>query len=260
MELIIQLFQYSYNENEDNYMIHCKNTRQSEYNNCLLKNLEHKYVNKIHIFVQNRDDEEYFKNIVGSYIDKCKFILFQRGQPHYKDLIQYAYTLPDNTVISIMNGDIFFDEEIEFDVIDKYVHKNQMFALSRHEYTTENHTICKKDTCPFIWKWIGGSADTFIMRTPIMNNINLDTIDHKQNIGGAEGVFLKNLNIAGYYIWNASIQIRTIHLHRIRSSLESYPDMLFELFDEFGMRKGFMACPIILPNVNSGIAGLERRN
>ena len=253
MELIIQLFQFSYNHEDSDYVRSCKNTRKDEYNRCLLHNLANKYENKIHIFVQNVNDENYFKQIVGSYIDKCKFILFEKGQPHYKDFIEYAYTLPDNTVISIMNADIMFEHDLDFSLIDKYVHTNQMFGLSRHEYTTENHTICRKDTCRFIWINVGGSADTFIMRTPIMDTVQLDRIDHKQNLGGAEGAFLKCLNLAGYYIWNASIQIRTIHLHTMRGPLEYYTDINTK-------DNSFMSCPIVLPDVhNSGIAGLEWR-
>jgi len=220
MDIIIQLFLYSRNSDDTEEIKHKKHVRESEYSHCFRENLSRDYVNRIHILLVNPDDEIHFKSLAGEYEYKCKFIPFGR-QPHYKDFIQYAYTIDDNRILCIMNGDILLDKQLPFDLIKKNVKDLNMFGITRHEYSGETHSICNIYTCQLIHEY-KGSHDMFIIHTPISKNIKLEDIDFKQNTYGAENIFQRTLKNAGYSFKNPAFQIKGFHLHKNIVYFESY--------------------------------------
>jgi hypothetical protein len=221
MELIVQLFRHKYNERDNEYTKQRKIFRQLEYDFCFQTNVRNPLVNKMHIFVENTDDINEFIRLAENNTHKLTFIHFGK-QPHYKDFIEYIQTsIPDNRVACIMNGDLFIDPQLKYSYIEKYIQGTTMFGLTRHELTDEKHSVCNIDTCNLIHNY-WGSADVFLMRTPIVKTIPLEKINFKQNVFGAENIFQKTLKEAGYTILNPCHQIRTFHVHRHRAYFQEY--------------------------------------
>ena len=230
MELIIQLFRYkrclvekahiwsvtTYQEQIDP----AKEHREHEFQRCFQHNLSLPYVNKIHVFLENPQDQSHFTNIAGEHLNKCVFIPFGR-QPHYRNLLEYAKTLPDDIIFCIMNSDILLDEKNDFSLIKKHVTGTNGFGLTRHEYTTPDHEVCNVHTCMLLHDY-HGSHDMFILQNPLLTNIDMNAIDFKQNTGGAEAIFQKTLKNAGYSLKNPSFQIRGFHIHSPRNYFEDY--------------------------------------
>jgi hypothetical protein len=221
MELLVQLFCHRISPKDNDYIKVRKQIRQQEYNFCFIRNLHHPHIAKMHIFLENPDDMHYYVQLAGPLATKLMFIPFG-SQPHYKDFIQYAQEkIPENTLICIQNGDILLDPALPFSLIDETVRDMTMFGLTRHEFTDEEHTTCNLDTCNLIHNY-WGSADTFLMRTPLSPSISLKDIDFKQNLFGAENVFQKYLKQAGYTIRNPCYQIRIFHVHQHRAYFHEY--------------------------------------
>jgi FkbM family methyltransferase len=222
MDIIIQLFLYDRNSNDDSYIKYKKDVRESEYKKCFIENISRDYVNNVHVFLVNPNDEPHFKSMAGNYAYKCKFIHFGK-QPNYKDFIEYIQTkLDDNRIVCIMNSDILLDKHMQFHLIKQYVNGLNMFGITRHNYTNETHNICNIHTCLLVHQY-QGSHDMFLMHTPISKNIKLEDIDFKQNVYGAEAIFQKTLKNAGYSFKNPAFQIRGYHIHDNFVYFENYP-------------------------------------
>jgi hypothetical protein len=221
MELLVQLFCHRISPQDNEFTQLRKQIRQQEYNFCFLRNLNHPFVSKIHIFLENPDDMHYYLRLADQSASKLHFIPFG-SQPHYKDFIEYAQkNIPDNTLICIQNGDILLDNSLPLALIQDHVQGMTMFGLTRHEFTDEEHSTCNLETCNLIHNY-WGSADTFILRTPLSKEIALDNINFKQNLFGAENVFQKYLQQAGYTIRNPCYQIRIFHVHQHRAYFHTY--------------------------------------
>jgi len=221
MDILVQLFCHRVSETDNEYTKMRKQIRQQEYNFCFVRNIHHPFVKKMHIFLENPDDMHYYILLAGPAHEKIQFIPFG-SQPHYKDFIEYAQTnISTDRLICIMNGDILLDPSLPAELIETYVQGLSMFGLTRHEFTNEQHTVCDLDTCNLIHNY-WGSADAFIMRTPISQSIALDQINFKQNLFGAENVFQKHLKEAGYSIKNPCYQIRIFHVHQHRAYFHDY--------------------------------------
>ena len=222
MELVIQLFTYNYNQDNDEITNLRKKQRRSEFDFCFLRNLSLPFVNKVHIFLTKISDQLYFTNLAGDFLYKCVFVPFG-SQPHYKDFVEYIQNnFEDDKIVCIMNSDILLDHTMDFSLIQDNLVVNQMFGITRHEYTTEYHEVCNRDTCLILHEY-SGSHDIFIVRTPIFKNIDLNAIDYKQNIFGAEAIFQRTFKNAGYIFKNPCYQIRGYHVHIDRVYFENYP-------------------------------------
>lgn len=220
MNVIIQLFLYDLNICKNNYELMRKQLRTHEYDVCLYRNCQDSHIKSIHIFVDTQEAMNHFSNITNIFPGKAIYVLHGR-QPTYKDLVSYAMkTFGENEQVCIMNNDMYFNSENDHFLIQKLVRPNRLISLTRHELTDENHTLCNLDTCNFTGN--GGSSDVFIFQMPISSSFNLDRVDHKQNMFGAENVFHKAWTDAGYHIINPCDDIKTIHIHKDRIHFEKY--------------------------------------
>jgi hypothetical protein len=213
MDILIQLFKYRSRSPE-------KEHREREFVRCFQHNLSLPYVNKVHVFLENPADYSHFSAAAGGHVSKCVFIPFGR-QPHYKDFLEYAKSLPDNTVFCVMNTDILLDEKNDFSLITKYVDGANCFALTRHEYTTPEHEVCNMQTCIYLQDY-SGSHDMFILKTPLLPTIDMTAIDYRQNTGGGENILMRTLKNAGYSLKNPCYQIRGFHVHSPQYYFEGY--------------------------------------
>lgn len=214
MDIVIQM--YRYNDIETNSL---KSQRQNEINFCFKENTSRAFVNKVHVILSNHIDEEYFKSIVDS---PEKLIFYNNGhQPTYAEIYKYIInTIPNDTIVCVMNSDIYLDPDIPIDLISNNVVGLNMFGLTRHEYSGKTHEICNTNTCHLIYNYMG-SADAFITRTPIIG-VNLEKIDFKQNIYGAEAILQKNFSQVGYNILNPAFQVKIFHVHKDSVYFEQY--------------------------------------
>lgn len=220
MNLVIQLFLYNLENCKSEYERKRKEIRIEEYSIVLLKNCQDKHIKRIFVLCESKEAMSYYSHITREYESKLVFVLLGH-QPTYKEIVEYInYSIPSNEIVCIMNADIFFNSEKDHILIQKYLQKDYLFALTRHEITDEGHTIHGEESCPFTVH--GGSCDTFIFYTPISPRFEPSRVDFRQNLFGAEAVFIKAWLDAGYQMWNPCDEIITLHLHRDRIHFEKY--------------------------------------
>ena len=220
MNVIIQLFMYDFAMCKTQWELERKQLRLQEYAICLLHNCMNKSVKSIHIFVDTEYARRFYSEFTKQFDTKATFVLHEK-QPTFKDLVEYAMkTFSNDELVCIMNSDIVFNSEKDNLLIQKIAKPKRLISLTRHELTDEKHTICNPQTCAFIG-W-GGSSDVFIFTMPIDPRFNLDSIDHKQNMFGAENVFHKAWVDCGYEIVNPCDDIIIVHIHKDRLHFETY--------------------------------------
>mgnify|MGYP006281997829 CR=1 FL=1 len=219
MNVVIQLFLYDFTKCKNPYEQMRKEIRVKEFSCVLLKNCADPYIEKVHILCETQEAAHYFSTVTRDYSEKTVFVLVGH-QPTYKEIVEYvAHTIPPNKLTCIMNADIYFNSAKDHQLIQQYLQRHHLFSLTRHEITDEHHSICSLDTCPFTG---GGSSDTFIFYTPLRENLDTSKMDFRQNLFGAEAVFMKPWADAGYEIWNPCGDIVTLHLHQDRIHFERY--------------------------------------
>lgn len=219
MHCVIQLFLYDFSGGH-HFELNMKQIRQQEMDICLLRNISDENIESLHIFVDSQKTLDHYKQVALDSL-KCKYILFGR-QPTYKDLVLYAKeNFQKDEIVCIMNADMFFRSSHDHEVIQKHLKEKELWALTRHEITDMLHTVHTEDTCPFTVH--GGSADVFLFRAPVPENLDLESIDHLQNVFGGENVFCYAWHKAGYAIKNPCDDVITLHLHRNRHHFHQYP-------------------------------------
>jgi len=200
MELIIQMYRYSDLTNPK--MIQ----RQAEIDGCLRLNMANPLIRRIHIFAK-MVDQDYFRAINPHAV----FVTCE-AQPTYKQLIDYANSLPAGTLTTICNSDIEIGP-IEPKLL-KILNAKTMFAITRYEKDLSggitSHQIDK----------YGGSHDVFTFLTPL--RFDTATVNHRQNLWGAETCLLYWIKQAGYTILNPCTQYITYHHHTGSTYFEVY--------------------------------------
>jgi hypothetical protein len=220
MNIVIQLYRYNIENSTSIYQHHQKIVRQMELQECLVRNLNNSIVKSLHILVESYNDINYYKQFTDSYKEKVHYTIIGH-QPTYKEFLLYVKDIfQPGEIVAIMNSDMFYNSNFNYNLLERKLTDTMMIALTRHEFTDENHTICHEGTCPFTVH--GGSCDTFIFKTPISEKVDLDLVDHKQNLFGGENVFMYAWVKAGYTILNPCDQLITVHRHEGRVHLEKY--------------------------------------
>jgi hypothetical protein len=219
MQVLIQLFLYDFAQCQDTWELNRKQYRLRETCFCLAKNCEDPSIESMHIFVETEGEKQFFSDYTKQY-SKAVYIVHGK-QPTFKDFMDYAKkTFTDNQIVCIMNSDIIFNLEKDHELIRKIAKPKRLISLTRHELTDDDHTICTPVTCEFAR--YGGSSDVFIFTMPLQENFPFSSIDHKQNMFGAEHVFHKAWHDCGYEIINPCDDIITIHIHKDRTHFVQY--------------------------------------
>ena len=218
MNVVIQLFVFRFDDSMTPFEMAAKTQRLREYIVTLQNNINDPYIKHIYVLCESEEAMLFY----SANVDTTKLSFYLIGhQPTYKEIMQFIKdTLPSNEIVCLMNGDMFFNSEKDHQLIRKHLQKHQIFALTRHEITDDNHQTHNLDTCPFTGN--GGSADVFLFYTPLRDTLNLSKMDFHQNLFGAEAVFLKPWEEAGYEIWNPWDDILTLHLHTNRLHFKQY--------------------------------------
>lgn len=223
MHLVIQLFIYDIEQTSYPFQRILKLRRQGEINKCFIHNIQHPDIEYVHVLCENEETAKYYSGLAANSIQKMKFVVMGH-QPTYKEFLEYiSRSIPEGEAVCIMNSDVYFATENLQSFLDRHLLSKRIFGLTRHEYTTDDvHSVCNKDTCPLVYIH-RGSHDAFIFRTPIPSSIDLESINHPQNVFGAENIFLHAWNKAGHQVLNPCYEIVTVHVHKDRVYFKDYP-------------------------------------
>tara|TARA_B110000008_G_C16810567_1_gene500595 strand:+ start:91 stop:849 length:759 start_codon:yes stop_codon:yes gene_type:complete len=185
--------------------------RQNELLKCLNHNINSRYIKKIYLCIEKKEDLDFLKEKINPK-GKIKLILLNK-QPTYADYLKIANRL-QGEIFMISNADIWLkkcDQEV-INILKE--HPNICYSLTRHEYDM---------SCPLITRYehMGQdfqSYDSFIFKSPM--NIDYKLIDHVQNIMGAENVFKIELEKVGMLFINPCKVIVIVHEHK--SDIRTY--------------------------------------
>jgi hypothetical protein len=220
MNVVIQLFLYDFSKCKNDYEKMRKEIRVKEFAAVLRMNLANPHIKSVHSLCETQEAADYFSAVANELSHKAVFTVIGH-QPTYKELVDYVKeTFQTREIVCIMNGDIFFNSEKDHLLIEKHLQPNHLFSLTRHEITDTGHQTHTAESCPFTVN--GGSSDTFIFYTPLPDTLDTTKMDFRQNLFGAEAVFMKPWADAGYEIWNPCDDILTLHLHQDRIHFERY--------------------------------------
>lgn len=220
MNVVIQLFLYDLQKCSTPYERQRKEIRIQEFATVLRLNLANPYIKSVHVLCESQSAADYYEVVANEYSTKAVFTVVGH-QPTYKEIMEYVKkTFVEKEIVCVMNGDIFFNSENDHLLIEKHLQPHHLFSLTRHELTDSGHKTHTAESCPFTVN--GGSSDTFIFYTPLRENLDLSKMDFRQNLFGAEAVFMKPWSDAGYEIWNPCDDIVTLHLHEGRIHFERY--------------------------------------
>jgi hypothetical protein len=180
MELLIEYY------NSDNA------SRNKEYISCIEKNLSNKFINKIHVFIDDPNTELNIKS------DKLNIIRVNKRNT-YSDFFNYAnFNLQGKKVI-LANTDIFFDETLG--ELENFKFDNIVLALTRWDY----NTITKKSDLYYV----DMSQDSWVFETPI----HVSGADFCLGKPGCDNRISYLLHDSGYDVRNPSMQIKSHHVH-----------------------------------------------
>ena len=193
--------------------------RLNELMTCLKNNIDSKYIKKIYLFMESKDDIEFLKQEIKITRNKIQLILWNK-QPFYSDYLNLANQLKGE-ICMISNADIWL-KKCDIDLINLVNQgypqgKNIGYALTRHEHDMSSRLID-------IFAKNHMSYDSFILKSPIY--IDLKLISHQQNRMGSENVFKRELEETDIIFYNPCKDIVIVHEHK--SELRNYggEDML----------------------------------
>lgn len=175
--------------------------RQEELDTALRKNIEQRLIKKIYLFL---DDKKAYEYLLENFeINKIKIKILERI-PLYSDLFLCANLLPKGEICMISNNDIWL-KSIRFKELLTELESNMIYALKRHEYNLEPKLQKEQPD--------GGSADSFIFKSPVPKSIIEDT-KHTQNQWGSENIVMFEFWRKKYRLYNPCFHIIIVHEHR----------------------------------------------
>ena len=183
--------------------------RQNELLKCLTNNINSRYIKKIYLCIEKKEDLDFLKEKINPK-GKIQLILLNK-QPTYADYLKIANRL-QGEICMISNADIWLrncDEQL-INILKQ--HPNIGFSLTRHEYDMTSPLIKRGDGKYY------QSYDSFIFQSPI--NIEYKLIDYVQNRMGAENVFKIELEKVGMLFINPCKVIVIVHEHK--SDIRTY--------------------------------------
>lgn len=194
--------------------------RQAEIDYCLLENSKNKYINKIHLLVEEKYDLCF---IPTEYISIIEQVVINKRLT-YKDAFTYYNQHLGNKICILINADIYLDNSIE--ILRHINFDNILIALNRYE--TNNNTLngimnneCLEKGCdyltpfqPSVW-----SQDGWIWKT---NNINIANADFNLGIIGCDNHIAYLFYTQGYKVINPSYLICINHHDNLSIKINEY--------------------------------------
>jgi len=184
------------------YSSHLDNLRSTELEDCLVNNLSHSSVEKIHLFVDDNDALNRLNEISNN---SEKIVIIEVGKkPKYSDFFKYILDNLKNKICMIINADIYL-LECELNLLEKLKKEKLCYSLTRYEYDMSHPLM--DNYC--------GSHDAYIFNSSFINeNIISNHTDFFQNFPGIETHIIKNFCDIGLKVLNPCKQIKIVHLHK----------------------------------------------
>lgn len=176
------------------YFIPPTKSRRKENEYALQKNLENPYIDNIHLFFLNLEDDTKEKY---PYLNHPKIHLYPRkNRQTYELFIEFGNKILTNKNIIIANTDIWFDATLNL-IKNKHLENNTMIALTRYE-SSENYAF---------HDWAGCCHDTWIFKSPIkpfnsdisMGILGCDSMLHINALKGGITLKCPSLDVKSYH-------------------------------------------------------------
>ncbi len=195
--------------------------------NCLLKNLNNRYVSKLHLFIHPEIK-------VDSHTKLIK--IPTTFWPTYQSLISYANHNLHNKIICILNSQIYLDDEKENyeDLVYLLNEGKKVFCLSRIEINKEGKKWKEKSYQDLLY---ANQQDAWIFKTPLqIENLNFEFGKSNSIIA-----FSHRLRNHGFQLLNQGMTFRIYHLNR--NKVEEYQYQSQEGIDLEPEKKGYYLLP-----------------
>jgi hypothetical protein len=175
--------------------------REAENIKCLLNNLSHPLIERVHLFLQTKD--------IPNVPENAKLHYIEHGiRPTFSELFEFGNKIGNNGAIKIVaNSDIYFDETLKLasDALVRW----DILALTRWDL---------KEDKSFEFYNNFKSQDVWIYKKQIKPNIGCYHIGRH----GCDNRLVYEFKSKNYKIANPSLSIKTIHVHQ--SALRPYFD------------------------------------
>ena len=175
------------------YFVHKNTLRFLEIKNSINKNVENKYIDKIYLMNENKNNK--YDTNTNKIIN-----LPSNKRGTFEDTFKIANTLPTGTIVIISNNDISFDDTLKkiYDVdLD-----NTVICLGRRSANNDNKLE--------FWTEKGLSHDSWIFKTPIRIP---DGTDFYFGTTACDRHIAYLLDSVGYELINIPWDIKAYHNH-----------------------------------------------
>jgi hypothetical protein len=165
--------------------------REAENLQCLVNNLNHPLIERVHLFLQSSNRPNLSRH------DKLNFV-FHDKRPTFSELFAYGNSLNVDIIKVVANSDIFFDDSIKLAV--QALQKWDVLALTRWDYSENgSHDFYNNFKSQDVW---------------IFKNFIDESIGN-YHIGrhGCDIRLAYEFKNRKYKIINPSLSIKTIHIH-----------------------------------------------
>ena len=185
-------------------------SRLMEYRACVKRNLRNPFIERIHVFYENRADSKAEEFLIHPRIQIHDFESPQNQGITYGHLIDFAnQNLAGKTVI-IANTDIYFDCSLQ--ALERYDLTNKVLALTRYDCGAYKGWNGK------LWSRHDLSQDSWIFRPPL-RKFNADI-----KIGwlGCDNRLAYEMRRGAVHVLNPSLTVKTWHIHKRRLPASSF--------------------------------------
>ena len=186
------------------YYISSSEERNKEIKDCLIKNFQNKYIEKIYLL----NNDIYNINFINDKQNKIiQYIISNENnyKLKYNDAIKFINQNLQNKICILSNTDIYFDSTLS-KINNKIIHNN-CFALLRYDLDINgNKKIFTRFDIPR-----DDSQDCWIFRSPL--NIDLNKLDFSFGTLGCDSIFAFYLSQSGLKLSNPSLDLISLHLH-----------------------------------------------
>jgi hypothetical protein len=188
------------------YVNDSRPARQSEYDECIRRNLANPHVKAVHN-LQERVDVL----VPNEFKDHGKYRQRELGKwMTYGDAFEYARSALSGEICAVINLDIFLDDKANWPLMRQTLQQKIVFCLSRTEFNPNGTSF--RD--PFLKSWaFANSQDAWMFRAPLEN---VNHCDFCVGTLGCDNAIAHRIKQAGYLPVNAPQQFKIFHLDRVR--------------------------------------------
>jgi hypothetical protein len=181
--------------------------RQNEINQCLINNVNNKFIKSIILL----NDKIYDINFITRNKKKIKQIIINnkenqtKNKLYFNNAIEYINNNFYGDIIILSNSDIYFDNTLSHVPEDDM--ENKIYCLLRYDQKEDG----TKDIFRHYDEPRSDSQDSWIFKAPL--NIDLQQVNFSFGTLGCDNIFANVLFNHDYKLSNPSYDIITTHLH-----------------------------------------------